>query len=48
MKKPKSEYDILKSIRSTWENVNPVTKVIESKKVYNRKKKHKNSVDNDN
>jgi hypothetical protein len=39
MKKPKTEYDILKSIRGTWGNVNPVTKVIDSKKVYTRKKK---------
>lgn len=39
-KKPKSNLEILKSIRKTWE-VNPVTKVIPDKTKYTRKEKHK-------
>lgn len=31
-------YDLLKSQRGSWGEINPVTKVIKSKKIYNRKK----------
>lgn len=33
----KSNFEVNKSIRKEW-NINPVTKVIQSKKKYNRKK----------
>lgn len=37
-KKPKSFLDIYKSIRRSWNGVNPVTRVKESDKVYSRAK----------
>ena len=40
-KKPRSNLELLYSIRREWA-VNPVTKVIPNKKKYTRKKKHKN------
>ena len=40
MKKPKTNYEIYKSIRRDWGNVNPVTKVIQDKRF--KKPKHKN------
>ena len=39
--KIKSNLEILKSIRNTWGNVNPTTKVIKDKTKYTRKIKHK-------
>ena len=40
MKKPKTNYEIYKSIRRDWGNVNPVTKIIQDKRF--KKPKHKN------
>ena len=40
MKKPKTNYEIYKSIRRDWGSVNPVTKVIPDKR--HKKPKHKN------
>lgn len=40
-KKPRSLIEMDKTIRRFW-NINPVTKVIEDKTKYTRKKKHKN------
>ena len=40
-----STYDALKSTRGTWGIVNPRTRVVESKKVYKRHKKHRNKVE---
>lgn len=37
-KKPKSFLDVYKSIRRSWNGVNPVTRVKESDKVYSRAK----------
>lgn len=41
-KKEKSMFDLYKSIRGSWNGVNPVTKVVESKK--HKKPKHKNKI----
>ena len=38
-KKPRTNYEIMKSIRNDWGTVNPVTKVIPDKR--NRKPKHR-------
>ena len=35
-KKEKSMFDLYKSIRGSWNGVNPVTKVVESKKHKNK------------
>lgn len=40
-KKIKTNLELMKSIRGTWGNTNPCTKVIESKKCYRRHEKHK-------
>ena len=40
--KTKSNLDIMKSIRGTWGNVNPVTRVHGTKKGYDRNKEKKN------
>jgi hypothetical protein len=34
-----SHYEIMKSVRRTWGDVKPVTKVFKSKKAYNRRDK---------
>ena len=39
-KKPKSSFDLYQSVRRDWNGVNPVTKIVESKK--KKKAKHKN------
>lgn len=39
MSKTITQYDIMKSIRRTWGDVKPSTKVFKSKKTYNRKNK---------
>lgn len=36
MSKTISNYEILKSVRKTWGNVKPTTKIFKSKKAYNR------------
>lgn len=43
MAKPKirSQYELAKSIRGSWNKINPVTKVIPDKTKYTRKVKHK-------
>jgi hypothetical protein len=38
MKKKISDFDIIKSIRKFW-SIKPTTKIVPSKKIYNRKKK---------
>ena len=40
--KTKTTLDIIKSVRNTWGNVNPVTRVHGTKKGYNRNKEKKN------
>jgi hypothetical protein len=42
-KSVKTSLDIMKSIRGTWGNVNPVTRVHGSKKGYDRNKEKKNT-----
>ncbi len=42
--KVKSNLELLKSIRNTWGNINPATKVIKDKTKYTRKIKHKGGV----
>lgn len=42
--KTKSNLEILKSIRNTWGDINPVTKVVKDKTKYNRKIKHKGAI----
>lgn len=37
--KPRSNYEIYRSIRKDWEGINPVTKIIPDKR--NKKPKHK-------
>ena len=37
-------YDSYKKIRKDWNNIKPITKIIENKKKYNRKEKHKNNL----
>ena len=39
----KQKAEINKQRRGSWNGVNPVTKVVKSKKQYNRKMKHKNT-----
>lgn len=40
-KKEKSAFDLYKSIRGSWNGVNPVTRIVESKKKKKPKYKHK-------
>jgi hypothetical protein len=40
-KKEKSTFDLYKSIRGSWNGVNPVTRIVESKKKKKPKYKHK-------
>jgi hypothetical protein len=40
--KTKTTLDIMKSVRGTWGNVNPVTRVHGTKKGYNRNQEKKN------
>jgi len=42
-KKVKMTLDIMQSIRGTWGNVNPITRVHGSKKGYDRNKEKKNT-----
>lgn len=39
--KAKDFYERIKSIRGTWGNINPVTKIKKDKTKYTRKEKHK-------
>jgi hypothetical protein len=41
---PRTQYEVIRSIRGDWGNVNPVTKVIPNKK-RNQKPKHKKGWD---
>ena len=38
--KKASQYEVMKTIRKGWGELNPVTRVKASKKAYNRKPKH--------
>jgi hypothetical protein len=42
IKKEKTILEIIQSVRGTWGNINPVTRVHGSKKGYNRKKEKRN------
>ena len=42
--KKSSAYDIYKSVRRTWGEMSPVTRKLESRKLYSRKQKHRQSV----
>lgn len=44
-KNKKTFYDIYKQQRKDWGEIKPITKVEENKKKYSRKKKHKNSLE---
>lgn len=49
LKKKRGKYvidplEIIQGIRKSWGNVNPITRVIPSKKIYNRKEKHKEDI----
>lgn len=46
-KKPRSSYELQKSIRGSWNGINPVTKFIDSKKRYSRKDKHRKNYKED-
>lgn len=46
--KCKSNIELMKSIRGTWNGVNPITKVIKDKTKYTRKIKHKGDIPNEN
>jgi hypothetical protein len=37
----KRQLEIIKSVRKTWGELNPVTRVVKDKKKYTRKQKHK-------
>lgn len=41
-KKKTTNYEIYKTIRKDWGEINPTTKIVESKKKYNRKRDSKN------
>lgn len=45
--KPKSFYEVYKSVRKDWNGVVPVTKIYKDKTKYSRKDKHKNQRYND-
>ena len=45
MKKLPTNYEIMASIRKTWGNVKPATKVFKSKKTYNRADKSWKNLD---
>lgn len=40
--KPRSFYEMSKTVRRDWNGVNPVTKVFRDRTKYTRKQKHKN------
>lgn len=46
--KCKSNIELMKSIRGTWNGLNPVTKIVKDKTKYTRKIKHKGRVFNEN
>lgn len=46
-KKPRSSYELQKSIRGSWNGINPVTKVIDNKNRYSRKDKHRKNYEED-
>ena len=46
--KCKSNTELMKSIRGTWNGLNPVPKIVKDKTNYTRKIKHKGSVLNEN
>lgn len=46
--KCKSNIELIKCIRGTWNAINPVTKVIKDKTKYTRKIKHKGDNFNEN
>lgn len=46
-KKPRTFYELQKSIRGSWNGVNPVTKVVDNKNHYSRKEKYKINYIND-
>lgn len=41
-KKPRSFYEMSKTVRGDWNGINSVTKVFRDKTKYTRKEKHKN------
>lgn len=41
-KKPRSFYEMSKTVRGDWNGINPVTKVFRDRTKYTRKEKHKN------
>lgn len=39
--KEKTELELLKGIRGSWNGINPVTKIFKDRSKYDRKQKHK-------
>ena len=45
--KPKTFYELQKSIRKDWNGIDPVTKITDGKNHYSRKNKYKIDYEND-